>query len=295
MPHVIDDSLLSRSILFCRFSIVAYSDGDPRNLHGLDNGRLTHDTRVPLGFQRNETDTQVLVCRWNNDVVVAFRGTELKLRDWMTDLTGSLVPCQNGTGQVHSGFQQALDSVYPQLIRSINNIVLAGKSRVFVCGHSLGGALALLFADRYLRETSGAGQSPVPLREVFTYGAPRVGDSAFADSFRKSPIAAHTHCWIDREDPVTRVAPVSFQYRHAVQRQLLVDKDGWVRRTDIDSTVLPDEGERSVLSQVLGLLQRASIAASLEASSHSLKTSYLNHLVRAFSHSTHPPEPSFPE
>lgn len=39
----------------------------------------------------NKTDTQVLVCRWNDDVVAAFRGTELKLRDWLSDLDGKLV------------------------------------------------------------------------------------------------------------------------------------------------------------------------------------------------------------
>jgi triacylglycerol lipase len=294
MPHVIDDSLLSRSILFCRFAAAAYSNTDPRRIPGLNNGKLTCDTRLPLGFASNETDTQVLVCRWNDDVVVAFRGTELKLRDWLTDLTGSLVPCQNGTGQVHSGFQAALNSVYPQVIRSINDIVVAGKSRIFVCGHSLGGALSLLFADRYLREASRAGHTSIPLREVFTYGAPRVGDSDFSNNFRKTPIAANTFCWVDQEDPVTRVAPVSLHYRHAVQRQLCVDKDGWVRHTDIDGTVLPEEGDQSVLLQVQGLLQRASIAASLQASSHKLETSYLQHLLQAFQHSTHPQEPSFP-
>ncbi|MFM7837113.1 MAG: lipase family protein, partial [Planctomycetaceae bacterium] len=109
VPHVIDAPLLSRSMLFCRLSLAAYSGSDPRQIPGLDNGKLTRDTRLPLGFESNQTDTQVLVCCWNNDVVVAFRGTELKLRDWLTDLTGSLVPCRHGRGKVHSGFQTALD------------------------------------------------------------------------------------------------------------------------------------------------------------------------------------------
>ena len=152
---------------------------------------------------------------------------------------------------------------------------------VFVCGHSLGGALALLFASRYQQESAGAGQSLPRLCEVFTYGAPRVGDVACADSYRKTSIAEHTYCWADREDPVTRVAPVSMNYRHAVQRQLYVDKDGWVRRTDIDSTVLPEDDKPGILQQFAGFAQQISIAASLQASSHKLKTSYLQQLEEA--------------
>lgn len=285
VPHVIDAPLLSRSMLFCRLSLAAYSDSDPRQIPGLDNGKLTRDTRLPLGFESNQTDTQVLVCCWNNDVVVAFRGTELKLRDWLTDLTGSLVPCRHGQGKVHSGFQTALDSVFPQILRTIQNITVPGTSRIFVCGHSLGGALSLLFASRYLPESQAAGTGLPPLCEVFTYGAPRVGDADFATAFRNSPIAEHTHCWVNQEDPVTRVAPASLSYRHAVQRQLYVDRDGWVRRTDIDGTVLPDDGEQTLLQQVTGLLQRASIAASLEASSHKLERSYLQQLQLAAQHS----------
>jgi len=288
MQHVINTPLLSRSILFGRFSLAAYSSSDPRNIPGLDHGRLTCDTRLPLGFESNTTDTQVLVCRWNNDIVVAFRGTELKLRDWLTDLSGSLVPCQHGGGKVHSGFQAALGSIFPQIVRSIQDIALPGKSRLFVCGHSLGGALSLLFAGRYQRESHGAGQSLPPLFEVFTYGAPRVGDADFATEFHRLPIADHTFCWVDPEDPVTRVAPASLNYRHAVQRQLTVDKNGWVRRTDIDGSVLPDDGEQTLLNQLMGLLQRVSIAASLEASSHKLERAYLQQLRRAAQHSADP-------
>jgi triacylglycerol lipase len=287
MPHVIDDSLLSRSLLFCRFSLAAYSSLDPRLISGLNNGKLSCDMRLPPDSQENETDTQVLVCRWNDDVVVAFRGTELKLRDWLTDLKGRLVACEGGGGRVHSGFQSALHSVYPQIIRSINNIALIGKSRLFVCGHSLGGALSLLFASYYQHETLNAAQALPPLHEVFTYGAPRVGDGRFADRFRTLPIAPHTHCWVHREDPVTRVAPASLSYRHAVQRQLFVDNDHWVRHTDIDSTVLPEDGEQTKLQDVLGFLHRATIATSLEASTHKLENSYLQQLKNAAEKSAH--------
>ena len=229
----------------------------------------------------NKTDTQVLVCRWNDDVVAAFRGTELKLRDWLSDLDGKLVPNQGGGGRVHSGFQTALNSVYSEIVHCMDAMAESGARRLFVCGHSLGGALALLFASRYQQESAGAGQSRPRLCEVFTYGAPRVGDVACADSYRKTSIAEHTHCWADREDPVTRVAPVSMNYRHAVQRQLYVNKDNWVRRRDIDITVPPEHDEPGIPQRFAGLTQTVNIAVSLQASSHKLETSCLQQLKDA--------------
>lgn len=83
----------------------------------------------------NKTDTQVLVCRWNDDVVAAFRGTELKLRDWLSDLDGKLVPNQGGGGRVHSGFQTALNSVYSEIVHCMDAMAESGARRLFACVH----------------------------------------------------------------------------------------------------------------------------------------------------------------
>jgi hypothetical protein len=281
VAHVITKQELDRSLLFCRFSMAAYSNSDPRQIPELHTGQLTCDIRLPPGSQPNSTDTQVLVCRWNSDVVVAFRGTELKLRDLLTDLTGSLVPCEGGVGRVHSGFQSALRSVYPEIIKYVQEIAIPNKSRLFVCGHSLGGALSLLFASRYLRDPGVAACTSPRLAEIFTYGAPRVGDGSFADDFRNLPADLKCFCWVDAEDPVTRMAPASLKYRHAAKRQLIVDKNGWVRHTDIDGLVVSDDDESSLLQRLLNSLQHVTIAASIEASSHKLETSYLHQLLKA--------------
>jgi hypothetical protein len=66
-----------------------------------------------------------------------------------------------------------------------------------------------------------------------------------------------------------------------VQRQLFVDNDHWIRHTDIDSTVQPEDGEQTILQDVLGFLKQATIATSLEASSHKLENSYMQQLKKA--------------
>jgi hypothetical protein len=66
-----------------------------------------------------------------------------------------------------------------------------------VAGHSLGGVLAILFADD-MRRSNGA--SPT----VYTFGAPRIGDVAFSKSIESSPIFRI----YNTGDPVTRIPPL---------------------------------------------------------------------------------------
>ena len=282
MPHVINNAHLKRSLLFCRFATAAYEKTDPRNTPGLGTGQLTCDTRLPLGHVDNPTDTQALVCLWNNDVVVAFRGTERNFRDWRTDAKGFLVPLHTGSGEVHSGFLDAIDFMYPHIMKSVSQLARGSNCRIFVTGHSLGGALAMLFANRFVND---AHHDNVSLAEVFTYGSPRVGDPDFVAAYRRSAAGNCTFQWVDKEDPVTRVAPFSLNYRHTIQRQLYVDADGWVRHTDIDATVAPGKDEGNLFDSVLELIQRLKIVAGLDGTSHSLDQSYLPQILRATSKS----------
>jgi hypothetical protein len=282
MPHVIDTGLLKRSLLFCRFAAAAYAKTDPRNTPGLSADKLPWYKRLPLGNIYNPTDTQALVCQWNNDIVVAFRGTERNFRDWRTDARGFLVPLHGGSGEVHNGFLDAMDFIYPNIMSSVSQRLQGSNCRIFVTGHSLGGALAMLFANRFVND---AHHDNVSLAEVFTYGSPRVGDPDFVAAYRRSAAGNCTFQWVDKEDPVTRVAPFSLNYRHTIQRQLYVDADGWVRHTDIDATVASGKDEGNLFDSVLGLIQRLKIVAGLDGTSHSLEQSYLPQILRATSKS----------
>lgn len=114
-------------------------------------------------------DTQLLYLVNNEHAVVAWRGT-VSLEDVATDLYGiqgadPILP----SGKVHLGFKNAYTDLKlnkkPKAAFDKMNDMLAGKP-LFICGHSLGGALALIHAAEHRAKKP----------HLYTYGMPRVFD-----------------------------------------------------------------------------------------------------------------------
>jgi hypothetical protein len=157
--------------------------------------------------------------------IVVFRGTS-QLRDWVTNLHAVPVRWASG-GRVHGGFRRALGHVWRPLRR-----LLAGRAGPLFCtGHSLGGALALL-AGSLLRP-----------RAVYTYGAPRVGDRAFAATLAPGTV----HELVHGKDLVPRLPPGGPPLRAcAAGRRYLLTSDGRLldaddAEGDAGANVVPDE------------------------------------------------------
>ena len=128
------------------------------------------------------SETQGVVCKRNVAgeppyLVLAFRGTEKKVSDWLTD--ARCMPAVEGRTRVHTGFLDAftknMDAEGRTVEERVREILDQPEARdghgaplpLFITGHSLGGALALLATRLSAPDVNGA---------CYTFGAPRIGN-----------------------------------------------------------------------------------------------------------------------
>ena len=127
-------------------------------------------------FNRANSAAHALVA--DDVVVIAFRGTEFNsLADWKTDAYIRFFK-DPFLGNVHTGFNKAYEDLRGDVEKVLQQS--AGKT-IWVTGHSLGGAMAVICATRIKQERLGQPR-------IVTFGQPRVGDKAVAT-------------WIDRAFP----------------------------------------------------------------------------------------------
>ncbi|MEO8498912.1 MAG: lipase family protein [Planctomycetota bacterium] len=142
-----------------------------------------------------------------NVALLAFRGTS-NLGQWIRD--ARLVPVSHPWGLVHAGFRDGVTLVDEDL-RGFDQAATQAE-HVWITGHSLGGALAVLAAARLKLQ----GITP----HVYTYGQPRVGLGEFAERFHPE-LPDRLWRFINQSDVVPRVPPGLF-YRHCGQVKRIV-------------------------------------------------------------------------
>ncbi|KAK5661541.1 hypothetical protein OQA88_11445 [Cercophora sp. LCS_1] len=138
-------------------------------------------------------------------IVVSFRGT-VSWRNWITDAVFVQVPCDLTLGcLVHAGFYTAWKEVSADVISGVKKAKeLHPTYKIVTTGHSLGAAGAL-FGAAYLRKAGYA-------VDHYSFGSPRVGNSFFVKFLTAQAGAEYrvTH----ESDPVPRLPPIIFNYRH---------------------------------------------------------------------------------
>jgi hypothetical protein len=209
--------------LLARVSHFVYSDalGSPSQHRNAFRNQMTEWGMWGVEFVENRDQHVMAAVIWGRDLVlVVFRGSEshttthcfLQVFDfgvcagystnWLTNLSYRPMQPRPAWGEgvaVHPGFVGALDLVHAG-IRDRVAEVLTSERRLFVAGHSLGGALATLFAFRV------AAEDGLPVQGVYTFGAPRVGNVPFAVRYERL-VGARTHRWQNRSDPAPAVPP----------------------------------------------------------------------------------------
>jgi triacylglycerol lipase len=108
-------------------------------------------------------------------VFVSFRGTETP-GEWLSDFEAIPTSSQIGNGRVHEGFQKVYEVIRESALDGLRAVLNSGD-QVFVTGHSLGAALAILFANDAV--------SLAPNLQVCTFAGPRTGLGDFVSSYNQ--------------------------------------------------------------------------------------------------------------
>jgi len=164
-------------------------------------------------FNNKDKDTQAFCAANEEMIILVFQGTESR-RDWRTNLKIKLIPSE--VGRIHCGFNEAIDSIWKELNQTVFNFRNNNQS-IWIAGHSLGGALATLAADR-LTEKS------IEIKGLYTFGQPRVGDKLFAYSFDRK-IRGRAFRFVHDEDIVPKVPTLLQGYKH-IGNECYFDRDG---------------------------------------------------------------------
>ncbi|HJK91963.1 MAG TPA: lipase family protein [Polyangiaceae bacterium LLY-WYZ-15_(1-7)] len=177
--------------------------------------------------------TQAYVFTTEDALIVSFEGTQTDLNpldgsfdnaDIPTDASIQLLDlpglcprrclfgfCQPVCGvdvpEVHEGFWTAADVAFPEVLAHVD--ALSEGRRVWVTGHSLGGALAMLTAFRLEREG-------VDVQGVQAFGAPLVGDMAFGGYYDAT--VPNTHRWVIEDDVIPGALPPPYWGMGALHR-----------------------------------------------------------------------------
>jgi len=181
---------IDRCHLMAQCAEIAYLDGKEAKEKYKELGFSAHKFLDNKGAQVHAVWTKT-------ELVLCFRGTEPdELSDVLADLNAWPDQGIYG-GRVHNGFQNEVEKIWPEL-RKIKED--KGKDKkLFLCGHSLGGAMATVAAYRFGDEVNC----------LYTYGSPRVGTR----SYIKKIVCPH-YRHVNNNDLVTSVPPAFMFYRH---------------------------------------------------------------------------------
>lgn len=180
----------------------------------------------------NKYSTQAFVASNNKMIIVAFRGTEANVNDFLTDAKLRL---EDGpAGKVHRGFRAALAEVWggnsgDNDIHKFINKCRDNNQPIWFCGHSLGAALATLAAANYV--LNGDDGDAKDVSGIYTIGQPRVGNSTFAKAF-DAVLGEKCFRVVNNNDAVTRVPlpGIFLKYTHVGQERY-IDSNGKLRKS----------------------------------------------------------------
>lgn len=145
--------------------------------------------------------------------VVVFQGTD-QVSEWIVNL--AVAPFFTPQGDIHDGYYKAYRTLKPQVTRFLEE---SKPRKIWITGHSLGGALALACAYDLIT------QEKVGPHGVMTFGQPMVVDGFLARYLDNLLLGRYVH-FVNERDLVPRLPP---GYAHCGSLVWFVD--GEIRRS----------------------------------------------------------------
>jgi triacylglycerol lipase len=151
----------------------------------------------------------------DDTAVIMFHGTNpTETHDWYINLSSRSQRINHGN--VHAGFWNGYDSLHGQLVKVLES---RKPKRVWITGHSLGGAFAVVCSYRL------SSMENLEIAGVMTFGQPKVGNAAFCKHMEDT-LSGRTVYFVNESDVVPRVPP-SFDHFGS----LVWYKGGGIRRS----------------------------------------------------------------
>lgn len=183
-----------------------------------DQGASAYAAELGLNARLISVDnTQAYLAQNDDHIVVAFRGTESPasfegLKDWLlTDAVNLLIIPQGRLGtdliaagvgaKFHQGFVSAFEEISTPLFAALKEETARRDRPIWVTGHSLGGAVALICSWVMQRHF-------LSVHQVYTYGGPMIGNKLATAAYDKE-FAGRVFRYVNAPDPVPLLPTIS--------------------------------------------------------------------------------------
>lgn len=161
----------------------------------------------------NKSSAQAMLAEHEEYLCMAFRGTD-EIMDWIDNING--LPEDALFGKFHRGFWNSVGDVWDIINGTYRKLNAERKRPLFITGHSLGGAMAVIATSRFVAADQ-------PFISVYTFGQPRCMTRETARIFN-SEAGSRCFRFQNNEDLVTRVPARLMGYSH-VGRCHYIDAD----------------------------------------------------------------------
>jgi len=202
----------------------------------------------PMFFEARSMEAYIAVAGRN--AIVAFRGTELGTADVVYDL--KFISRSGGSGRFHAGFKDGFEALRPALLRELRERRI---STVWLTGHSLGGALAVVAACHLID------QGGYEIGGVMTFGQPMVVRHELAE--RYDPILRDRYvAFVNGSDLIARALMPFVHFGHIVllENGEVLRAEAYERRYGAG----PDDAQSTSLIAPMSQQEVASLIEQLE-------------------------------